>query len=44
MVLLLSRSVTAGVANERVVIDMVQNNPGDAVAWQQSKCAAASHH
>ena len=27
----------AAVDNERVVIDMVQNNPGDAVAWQQTK-------
>ena len=25
------------IGNERVMIDMVQNNPGDAVAWQSSK-------
>jgi hypothetical protein len=27
----------ADITNERVMIDMIQNNPGDAVAWQQSK-------
>jgi hypothetical protein len=25
------------ILNEHVLIDMTQNNPGDAVAWQQSK-------
>ena len=29
--------VSADINNEHVSIDMVQNNPGDAVAWQQTK-------
>ena len=27
----------APITNARVVIDMVQNNPGDPVGWEQSK-------
>ena len=35
--LLLGCASTAGIQNKRIVIDMVQNNPGDAVAWQHTK-------
>jgi hypothetical protein len=30
-------AATTDITNAPVIIDMVQNNPGDAVAWQQSK-------
>lgn len=30
----------AEITNDKVFLDMVQNNPGDAVAWQQTKYAA----
>lgn len=36
-ILLWAGASALDIDNERVFIDMVQNNPGDAVAWQQTK-------
>eukprot|EP00040_Diaphanoeca_grandis_P024403 m.134036 g.134036 ORF g.134036 m.134036 type:complete len:573 (+) comp29715_c0_seq1:24-1742(+) len=36
-IVLLLNTAVADIPNSKVQIDMVQNNPGDAVAWQQSK-------
>ena len=42
MTTLIMLSLTAAspnITNPRVLIDMAQNNPGDPVAWQQTKYA-----
>ena len=33
----ISAATALGISNVPIVIDMVQNNPGDAVAWEQTK-------